>query len=191
VVGQGACAGRGHLIFVMGHFTVSQGKGYNFLWPSKQTDPPELMSEATCIYCRSRGTAPFPRGHVVPKAFGRFQDNLTLGCVCGACNSFFDRELELFLTRDSVETLLRVCTMVSKRKAVSASSGAQPALRALVPGPGARRRARGRHGQDSAIVSGLSRPLERRRPRYPHLPGSEERVRESEVSRNGHRLLSA
>jgi hypothetical protein len=45
---------------------------------------------------------------VVPKAFGHFRDNLTLGCVCGDCNSFFATELELFLTRDSVEALLRI-----------------------------------------------------------------------------------
>ena len=62
----------------------------------------------TCIYCRQSRSRPFPREHVVPKAFGHFRDNLTLGCVCGDCNSFFAEELELFLTRDSVEALLRV-----------------------------------------------------------------------------------
>jgi HNH endonuclease len=61
-----------------------------------------------CIYCRTRADGPFPKEHVVPQAFGRFLDNLTLQCVCGVCNSFFDRELEVFLTRDSVEALLRV-----------------------------------------------------------------------------------
>lgn len=66
------------------------------------------MSEVICIYCRKNGTAPFPKEHVVPRAFGRFRDNLTLDCVCDGCNSFFDRELELFLTPDSVEALLRV-----------------------------------------------------------------------------------
>jgi len=70
----------------------------------------------TCIYCRSSGEL-FPKEHVVPKAFGRFRDNLTLDCVCGACNTFFNRELELFLTRDSVEAILRV------RYGVSTSSG--------------------------------------------------------------------
>ena len=61
-----------------------------------------------CIYCRTRADVSFPKEHVVSQAFGRFLDNLTLQCVCGACNSFFDRELEVFLTRDSVEALLRV-----------------------------------------------------------------------------------
>jgi len=63
---------------------------------------------STCIYCRQISSRRFPREHVVPKAFGRFHDNLTLRCVCEGCNSFFAEELELFLTRDSVEALLRV-----------------------------------------------------------------------------------
>jgi hypothetical protein len=62
----------------------------------------------TCIYCRQCGNLPFPKEHVVPQAFGRFLDNLTLDCVCGGCNSFFNHELEIFLTRDSVEALLRI-----------------------------------------------------------------------------------
>jgi len=62
----------------------------------------------TCIYCREIGSHRFPREHVVPKAFGHFHDNLTLRCVCEGCNGFFAEELELFLTRDSVEALLRV-----------------------------------------------------------------------------------
>ena len=44
----------------------------------------------------------------MPQAFEHFHDNLTLSCVCGACNSFFAQVLELFLTRDNVEALLRV-----------------------------------------------------------------------------------
>jgi hypothetical protein len=62
----------------------------------------------TCIYCGEVCENYFPREHVVPKAFGHFRDNITLDCVCAGCNSFFSRELELFLTRDSVEALLRV-----------------------------------------------------------------------------------
>ena len=60
------------------------------------------------MYCRVTSDEGFPREHVVPKAFGRFRENLTLDCVCGACNEFFNKELELFLTRDSVEAMLRV-----------------------------------------------------------------------------------
>jgi hypothetical protein len=61
----------------------------------------------TCIYCHKVGKS-FPKEHVVPRAFGHFRDNLTLDCVCRDCNAFFSRELELFLTRDSAEALLRV-----------------------------------------------------------------------------------
>jgi len=66
------------------------------------------MSAAECIYCGAVGTHGFPKDHVVPRAFGRFKNNLTLDCVCGPCNSYFGRELELFLTQDSIEALLRV-----------------------------------------------------------------------------------
>jgi hypothetical protein len=62
----------------------------------------------TCIYCRADSGGKFSKEHVVPKAFGRFRENLTLDCVCGACNDFFNKELELFLTRDSAEAMLRV-----------------------------------------------------------------------------------
>lgn len=65
-------------------------------------------SMTVCIYCRNSSSRPFPKEHVVPMAFGRFRENLTLACVCEGCNSYFDRELELFLTRDSIEALLRV-----------------------------------------------------------------------------------
>ena len=63
---------------------------------------------SVCIYCRDNSPGAFPREHVVPRAFGRFHENLTLDCVCGACNDFFNSELELFLTRDSIEAMLRV-----------------------------------------------------------------------------------
>jgi hypothetical protein len=62
----------------------------------------------TCVYCRTAAVEPFPKEHVMPRAFGGFRDNLTLNCVCGDCNSSFNRELEVFLTRDSVEALLRI-----------------------------------------------------------------------------------
>lgn len=62
----------------------------------------------SCIYCRESSPSNFPKEHVIPEAFGRFHDNLTLTCVCGKCNTFFNQNLELFLARDSVEALLRV-----------------------------------------------------------------------------------
>jgi HNH endonuclease len=66
------------------------------------------MDAATCIYCGKVSTTRFPREHVIPTAFGQFQNNLTLDCVCGSCNAYFGRELEVVLTRDSIEALLRV-----------------------------------------------------------------------------------
>jgi hypothetical protein len=60
----------------------------------------------TCVYCRNAAVEPFPKEHVMPRTFGSFRDNLTLNCVCGDYNSSFNRESEVFLTRDSVEALL-------------------------------------------------------------------------------------
>ncbi|HYB61885.1 MAG TPA: HNH endonuclease [Methylomirabilota bacterium] len=62
---------------------------------------------AICIYCRTTGTR-FPKEHVIPKAFGRFRHNLTLACVCGQCNATFGKDLELALTRDTIEALQRI-----------------------------------------------------------------------------------
>jgi hypothetical protein len=57
------------------------------------------MSVMTCIYCCQVGPAPFPKEHVVPQAFGHFHENLTLSCVCGACNSLCcDLTSTLFVT---------------------------------------------------------------------------------------------
>jgi len=45
---------------------------------------------------------------VVPQAFGRFRDNLTLKCVCDGCNSYFGQKLELTLGRGSGEAVSRL-----------------------------------------------------------------------------------
>jgi hypothetical protein len=64
-------------------------------------------SNDPCVYCAS--TEPrVGRGHVVPQAFGAFQHNLTLECVCDGCNAYFSRELELSLSRDGAEGFLRL-----------------------------------------------------------------------------------
>jgi hypothetical protein len=62
-----------------------------------------MVDGMECIYCNAIEPLDFPKEHVVPKAFGRFRNSLTLDCVCDECNTFFGRELEVFLTRDSVE----------------------------------------------------------------------------------------
>src|SRR3989442_15063428 len=63
-----------------------------------------------CIYCRP--TDPpcgFNREHVIPEALGTFRDNLTLSNseVCWDCNDHFNKVLDVILTRDSSEALLR------------------------------------------------------------------------------------
>lgn len=42
-----------------------------------------------CIYCmEEKGKALFNRDHVIPEAFGTFDDYLVLTSVCQACNQF-------------------------------------------------------------------------------------------------------
>lgn len=63
-----------------------------------------------CIYClRDLGADAFNTEHVVPKAFGTFEQNLTLNdVVCKDCNSHLGNSLELFFARDSIEAYDRV-----------------------------------------------------------------------------------
>jgi hypothetical protein len=67
------------------------------------------MSSGTCIYCKLQGK-PFHREHVMPQAFGTFEPGSPVlsDCVCADCNNYFGRTLELALSRDSVEALLRL-----------------------------------------------------------------------------------
>ena len=63
----------------------------------------------TCIYClEEKPLTAFNREHVIPQAFGTFEGNLVLDCVCKDCNDYFSRELELKLARDTVEGRERV-----------------------------------------------------------------------------------
>ena len=60
-----------------------------------------------CIYCCS--TEPrVGREHVIPQGLGKFEQNWTLPEVCDVCNGRFGRELDIHLTRDSVEAYLRL-----------------------------------------------------------------------------------
>ena len=65
-----------------------------------------------CIYCtEEKPVSSFrKREHVIPQAFGRFApDNLILkGSVCDDCNQFFGNEIELFLCRDTFESMERL-----------------------------------------------------------------------------------
>jgi hypothetical protein len=68
------------------------------------------MATQKCIYCLDDlERSLFDKEHVLPIAFGRFKDNLTLPHhVCKGCNSYFGRNLDFFLARDSIEALRRL-----------------------------------------------------------------------------------
>jgi hypothetical protein len=59
----------------------------------------------TCIWCtHEKPESSFNVEHVIPQAFGTFEQNFTLiKTVCADCNSFFSRELEPWLARDTLE----------------------------------------------------------------------------------------
>jgi hypothetical protein len=61
------------------------------------------------LYCRQNlESKHFNREHVLPEAFGSFEDNLVLiDTVCETCNAYFGNHLELKLARDSIEGLER------------------------------------------------------------------------------------
>jgi len=67
--------------------------------------------ERRCVYCLNEGR-PFTKEHVIPRAFGAFENNLTLApeerpTVCGDCNQLFGDTIDLALGRDSLEGLQR------------------------------------------------------------------------------------
>jgi hypothetical protein len=65
-------------------------------------------SHSTCIYCQEqKENRYFNQEHVMPKAFGTFQQGLTLRCVCETCNSFFGDKILAVTTHDSWEAFLR------------------------------------------------------------------------------------
>lgn len=92
-------------------------------------------SKITCIYCHATSTNRFPREHVIPEAFGKFENNLTLGCVCGECNNYFGKTLELFLARDSGEALLRLRYGLKAISEVTDLKNIRLTLTVDVPGP--------------------------------------------------------
>jgi len=62
----------------------------------------------TCIYCRCEDQE-FDREHVIPEALGVFEpiSFILYETVCKECNNYFGRTLDLALSRDSMEALLR------------------------------------------------------------------------------------
>lgn len=71
-----------------------------------------------CIYCLlDRPLTDFKGSdHVMPRAFGRFNNSPTLDCVCDECNGHFGQTIEREMGRDSLEALMR---LVHKTKPAS------------------------------------------------------------------------
>jgi hypothetical protein len=64
-----------------------------------------------CIYClEKKPDEAFNADHVIPQAFGKFEGNLVLDCVCTDCNHYFGGTLDLKLARDSIEGIDRIWT---------------------------------------------------------------------------------
>ncbi len=61
-----------------------------------------------CIYCLREDNA-FDRDHVIPEAYGTFAlvSFILYDTVYKPCNNHFGRTIELSLSRDSLEALLR------------------------------------------------------------------------------------
>lgn len=66
-----------------------------------------LMSR--CVYClKDKPSSEFNTEHVLNYAFGTFEENLTLSCVCTRCNKGFGDSIDRKIARDSVESVMRV-----------------------------------------------------------------------------------
>ena len=63
----------------------------------------------SCIYCSISDPKYFTgREHVIPESFGSFGSQTpTLKCVCDVCNSYFGRELDTLLARETLEGIGR------------------------------------------------------------------------------------
>lgn len=83
-----------------------------------------------CIYCLEYKPDGAFRGreHVIPQAFGLFESNFVLKCVCDTCNKFFGDGIDLKLARDSVEAIDRV-TVGLKRPSEYKSVGPRSTTR--------------------------------------------------------------
>jgi hypothetical protein len=62
-----------------------------------------------CVYCGNTNPTEFiAREHVLPQSFGTFGPQTpTLHCVCDRCNSFFNKELDQLMARETLEGITR------------------------------------------------------------------------------------
>ncbi len=91
----------------------------------------------TCIYCSTdKAPTEFNTEHVVPVAFGTFENNFTLNdCVCSDCNDYFGRTLDRTLSRDSAEALIRFHAGIKPVEEVKDLTGRRLVLELDVEGP--------------------------------------------------------
>lgn len=71
-----------------------------------------------CIYClKDKTKNSFKKTeHVLPQAFGKFKNNLTIKkIVCDECNKYFGDNLELHLSRDTIEGIKRFNYNIKKQ----------------------------------------------------------------------------
>lgn len=87
----------------------------------------------TCIYCRRTSSTRYPAEHVIPSSFGRFRHGLTLHCVCGECNQFFGKHLELHFARETGESIVRFDYGLRDKRA--GHPGSRLTVRVKAPGP--------------------------------------------------------
>jgi hypothetical protein len=74
-----------------------------------------------CIYCLEEKPEYCykKKEHVIPRAFGKFEDNLVLkGAVCDHCNQFFGNAIELYLGRDTFESIERLRYGIKPKEAL-------------------------------------------------------------------------
>lgn len=68
------------------------------------------MKQTKCIYClQEKEPSSFNKEHIIPRMFGKFENNLTL-CqqqVCKECNTLFSETLENLAAFDSLEAFYR------------------------------------------------------------------------------------
>lgn len=91
------------------------------------------------MYCLNEGV-PFTKEHVIPRAFGTFENNLTLApeerpTVCGDCNQLFGDTLDLELGRDSLEGLQRFHEKVADPTKIEKYFGSNLQVRLPQDGP--------------------------------------------------------
>jgi hypothetical protein len=88
------------------------------------------------MYCR-RSEQEFDREHVIPEAFGTFEpvSFILYGGVCKGCNNYFGRNLDIALSRDSAEAILRFRYGTKRAKEAGDLPYKKLELKIAQPGP--------------------------------------------------------